>query len=136
MSRGEYNLYRCWELPENENGNDKGYLVCYGNGYESWCPKEQFEKNAIEIGDNEIERFTLEKLIVEKEVKTEYIFGKPYTIVNVKLSNGMILHSGTSCVDPKNYSEEIGAEICMRDIEKQMWFGLGFTLSLAQGLDK
>lgn len=53
MTRGEYNTYRGWQLPENENGEDAGYLVEYldgGNandsrhaGYISWSPKEQFD---------------------------------------------------------------------------------------------
>ena len=53
MTRGEYNAYRGWELPANENGADEGYLVEYTDGgkpndsrhagYISWSPKEQFE---------------------------------------------------------------------------------------------
>lgn len=53
MTRAEYNRYRGWELPANENGADDGYLVEYLDGgqpndprhvgYISWSPKEQFE---------------------------------------------------------------------------------------------
>jgi hypothetical protein len=53
MTRGEYNAYRGWTLPENEDGNDPGYLVEYldggkpnhpdHTGYISWSPKEQFD---------------------------------------------------------------------------------------------
>lgn len=43
MSRGEYNRYRGWQIPENENPEDEGYLVRYSDGYESWSPKKQFE---------------------------------------------------------------------------------------------
>jgi len=53
MSRLEYNQFRGWELPNNENGADEGYLVEYLDGgkpnvegyagYVSWSPKEQFE---------------------------------------------------------------------------------------------
>lgn len=53
MNRADYNTYRGWELPSNENGADEGYLVEYtdggtGNdsrhvGYISWSPKAQFE---------------------------------------------------------------------------------------------
>ena len=53
MSRAEYNMYRGWKLPEDENGLDEGYLVEYMDGgkpnhpkhagYISWSPKEQFE---------------------------------------------------------------------------------------------
>lgn len=54
MSRAEYNSYRGWELPANEDGADEGYLVEYLDGgkpnddrhtsYISWSPAEQFEK--------------------------------------------------------------------------------------------
>ena len=44
MSRGEYNKYRGWTIPENENPEDEGYFVKYPDGYESWSPKEVFEK--------------------------------------------------------------------------------------------
>lgn len=54
MNRKEYNDYRGWKLPKDENGDDKGYLVEYidggqsnhpkHDGYISWSPKEVFEK--------------------------------------------------------------------------------------------
>lgn len=43
MNRGDYNKYRGWKIPENENPNDDGYLVKYSDGYESWSPKKQFD---------------------------------------------------------------------------------------------
>ena len=53
MSRQEYNDYRGWELPDDEDGSDEGFLVEYldggssnhenHKGYISWSPKEQFE---------------------------------------------------------------------------------------------
>ena len=43
MTRGEYNRYRGWEIPENENPEDAGYLVEYSDGYQSWSPEKQFE---------------------------------------------------------------------------------------------
>lgn len=55
MTRRDYNDYRGWTLPENENGADDGYLVEYTDGgksnhqdhkgYISWSPKEVFEKS-------------------------------------------------------------------------------------------
>lgn len=54
MTRAEYNAFRGWELPADENGADEGYLVEYLDGgkpnttthagYVSWSPKEQFDK--------------------------------------------------------------------------------------------
>ena len=59
MNRAEYNKFRGWQLPTNENGADEGYLVEYKDGgkpnvssykgYISWSPKEQFENAYREI---------------------------------------------------------------------------------------
>ena len=53
MNRADYNNYRGWTLPTNEDGTDEGFLVEYTDGgkpndprhegYISWSPKEQFE---------------------------------------------------------------------------------------------
>lgn len=43
MTRGEYNNYRGWIIPEDENPADEGYLVKYPDNYESWSPKAVFE---------------------------------------------------------------------------------------------
>ena len=53
MNRLDYNVYRGWNLPENENGADEGYLVEYTDGgkpndsrhlgYISWSPAAQFD---------------------------------------------------------------------------------------------
>lgn len=61
MNRLDYNIFRGWELPANENGSDEGYLVEYKDGgepntkeyqgYVSWSPKEQFE-NAYKQSGN------------------------------------------------------------------------------------
>lgn len=44
MTRGDYNIFRGWKIPENENPEDGGYLVKYPDGYISWSPKEVFEE--------------------------------------------------------------------------------------------
>lgn len=55
MTRAEYNSYRGWPLPEDEDGCDEGYLVEYMDGgksnmpgregYVSWSPKDVFERS-------------------------------------------------------------------------------------------
>ena len=59
MNRGDYNVYRGWEVPADENPSDEGYLVEYvdggrGNdsrhaGYISWSPKDVFERSYKEV---------------------------------------------------------------------------------------
>ena len=40
----------------------------------------------------------------------------------------VIVHESTTCVDPANYNEEIGKEICLRKLEDKVWFLLGYQL--------
>lgn len=44
MTRGDYNKFRGWTIPANENPADEGYIVKYPDDYVSWCPKAQFEE--------------------------------------------------------------------------------------------
>lgn len=55
-------------------------------------------------------------------------FDKPVTYVTVRMKNGFTLRESTTCVDPANYSEEIGKQICLEKIEDKVWFLLGYTL--------
>ena len=55
MTRGEYNEYRGWQIPENEDPKEQGYLIEYVDGgkpnddrhagYISWSPKDVFERS-------------------------------------------------------------------------------------------
>lgn len=55
MTRGDYNAYRGWTIPQNENPDDPGYLVEYEDGgkandsrhlgYISWSPADVFERS-------------------------------------------------------------------------------------------
>ena len=55
MTRQEYNDYRGWQLPEDENGSDNGFLVEYRDGgpsnhadhagYISWSPETVFNNS-------------------------------------------------------------------------------------------
>lgn len=48
MTRGDYNNYRGWTIPKDEDPKDEGYLVKYSNDYESWSPKKNHLMNHIE----------------------------------------------------------------------------------------
>ena len=43
LNLGDYNKYRGWDIPSDEDPAKEGYLVVYPDGYKSWCPKGQFE---------------------------------------------------------------------------------------------
>lgn len=45
MNLGDYNKYRGWTIPDNEDPLKDGYLVRYADKYESWSPKVVFEES-------------------------------------------------------------------------------------------
>lgn len=59
LTRQAYNNLREWNLPDDEDGTDEGYLVEYLDGgkpnhhafegYISWSPREQFEQAYIAV---------------------------------------------------------------------------------------
>lgn len=61
MTRADYNLYRGWDLPDNENGADAGFLYEYldggqsndsrHEGYISWSPSDAFNESYKTSGD-------------------------------------------------------------------------------------
>lgn len=77
MSREEYNNYRGWELPEDENGEDDGMLVEYTDGgasndprhegYISWSPIEVFN-NAYRRVDGMTFGLAIEAMKLGKKV--------------------------------------------------------------------
>jgi hypothetical protein len=61
MSLGDYSTYQGWDIPTNQNPEDKGYLVEYldggkpnhpaHDGYISWFPKDQLDNGYTDITD-------------------------------------------------------------------------------------
>ena len=39
---------------------------------------------------------------------------------------------GSSCVDPKNYNDELGTKICVGRMRDKVWMLLGFVLQWAK----
>lgn len=112
-------------------GVEYGYKVRYEDGYESFSPKAVFEKAYMQVGDNN----TITQHNVAGFIKEVYsmTIGDKTTLVKVTLVNGFELCETSSCVDPKNYNEEIGVKICLDKIYDKIWHLLGFLLQTAIG---
>ncbi|WP_195545438.1 DUF2829 domain-containing protein [Bacteroides finegoldii] len=60
MTRGDaWGKHLLREKPSTENFDDEGYHVRYEDGYESWSPKDTFEK-AYKIADTFLDRLHIE----------------------------------------------------------------------------
>ena len=54
MNLGDYNNYRGWVIPEDEDPEREGYLVKYPDDYVSWSPKEIFEEAYVRTENNKL----------------------------------------------------------------------------------
>jgi len=43
MNLGDYNKFKGWEIPDDENPEKEGYLVKYSDDYISWSPSDAFD---------------------------------------------------------------------------------------------
>lgn len=76
MTRKEYNDFRGWELPADENGDDAGYLVEYADGgqantekyagYVSWSPTAVFEQAYEELPEHDETKSHVTRLAGER----------------------------------------------------------------------
>ncbi len=115
--------------PQEKDGKE-GYKVKYPDGYESWSPKEAFDKAyfAFSGGDKVLES-DVESFISMYE---DSRFDACTCVVKATLVNGFTILEHSSCVDPSNYDHEIGINICKQRIKAKVWNHLGFLLQTAK----
>lgn len=126
--------YIVCELVEAEESGD-GYRVYHKDDMEAYCPKDLFNKVYIEVNDNKdlpsgvsIGQQMVNDFIDKVESMT---MGEKTTVTQITLKNGFIITESSSCVDPKNYSMEIGEEINLEHAKNKIWELLGFLLQTA-----
>jgi hypothetical protein len=76
---------------------------------------------------NTVTKEQIDSLILNSVIETETWGGKT-TIVKCVLPNGFIIIESSSCVDPANYDEKMGYEICLNRIENKLWELEGYCL--------
>lgn len=117
---------------------EEGYKVRYPDGYESFSPKEVFERAYLPLAVNDklrtdapsVSAEMVERFIDRHETMT---MGGKTTVVRAVLKNGFAIVEASSCVSAENYDEKLGEEICMKRIRNKVWELLGFLLQTAVG---
>jgi len=129
-----------YKIGDSENGvipKTPGYKVVYPDGYVSWSPKEVFEKAYMEVSPNPNLKsdVSISQKMVDNSIVDYDVFTKKdkITIVVATLRNGFTIVESSACVDPANYSEEMGKEICIEKIKDKVWNHLGFLLQCGVG---
>ena len=126
--------YIVCELVEAEESGD-GYRVYHKDDMEAYCPKDLFNKVYIEVNDN---KDLPSGVSVGQQMVNDFIdkvesmtMGEKTTVTQITLKNGFIITESSSCVDPKNYSMEIGEGINLEHAKNKIWELLGFLLQTA-----
>lgn len=121
---------KAWKDFKGHKEGDEGYKIYYPDGYVSWCPKDIFEAQYLELEK--------EDTITQKDVdnfisKVEAIkMGDKTTVTQATLKNGFLMVAGSACVELKNFDLEIGKQCCMERIKNNIWEFLGFLLQSAK----
>lgn len=76
---------------------------------------------------NTVTQAAVDELMESCDIAVTTAFDK-CTIVACKLPNGFVIVESSSCVDPANYDEDMGVDICMKNIEKKVWELEGYLL--------
>ena len=76
---------------------------------------------------NTVTQGHIDYILSQSEVQVKEAFGKT-VIVACKLPNGFVIVEASSCVDPANFSLELGKGICMERITNRIWELEGYLL--------
>ena len=132
ITLGAYNALRGLGLPTDGNCDEPGYFIKHPDDYVTWCPKKTFERDHMPIAKgNTVTEEDMNAMI--KQIHVDQItpndLGSVVTVTTVTLANGFTITESSTCVDPKNYSAEIGVDCCIERIKDKIWYLLGFLLS-------
>ena len=131
MNLGQYNLYRGWTIPLDEDPERPGYLVKYSDGCQSWSPKEAFDKSHLELTfSNKITEEVLDRFIGSDAFTNSQIDEKT-TLVKMVPRTGFVQYEVSSCVDPANYDHQLGVDLATKRLKDRLWPLLGFVLQWA-----
>lgn len=84
---------------------------------------EKYEEPKI----NTVTKEMIDSIMEDVELEVITTFDK-CTVVSAKLPNGFVITESSACVDPRNYDEEMGFEICMNKIVNKVWELEGYRL--------
>ena len=114
-----------------------GYKVVYPDRYESWSPKDTFEKAYMKVIPNPrlLTDLSISQQMVDDFIKEVHVttLGSKTTLVRCVLANGFEIIETSACVDPHSYSEQMGKEACLNSVRNKVWYLLGFLLQCGIG---
>lgn len=79
------------------------------------------------MSQNTVTQQQVMDIFVNSKFDVKTIFDK-CTVVSCQLPNGFIIVESSACVDPVNYDEKMGYEICRERIINKIWELEGYNL--------
>ena len=116
--------------------NEQGVITFkFGGGMHMGCMStDEFEKYFVKYEEPKkacsVTEEIVEEIMNHTKVNVHTVFGK-CTIVACQLPNGFVIVESSACVDPANYDEDMGVEICMNRIIDKVWELEGYRLQEA-----
>ena len=86
------------------------------------------DPDTLKVTGEEVKEF-ISSLTVSKA-------GEKTTVVTATLINGFEITKTSSCLDVRSYDEEIGLELCRKEIEDEVWYLLAFLKQNKKYVDK
>ena len=77
---------------------------------------------------NTVTQEQVEAAIADTKIQTIELVGKLHTLVAVRLQNGFTIVETSTCVDPDNYNEDLGSQVCISKIMDKIWMLEGYML--------
>lgn len=77
---------------------------------------------------NSVSKERIKNMLLHSELVVKTVFNK-VTVVSCRLPNGFVITESSGAVDPANYDEAVGREICLQKIENKLWELEGYVLS-------
>lgn len=115
---------KAWKDFKGHMTGNEGYKIYYPDGYVSWCPKDIFESQYLEMQKEDTVTQEDVSNFIDKVESCQ--IGEKTTLTQVKLKNNFTIEETSSPIDAKNFDMKIGEQICIKKIENKVWDFLGF----------
>lgn len=120
------------DIVEVVDVSENGMITfAFGDGFihKGLMTESEFEEHfkKIENKPTTVTEEWVHEIMENSEYMVDTVFDK-CTIVSCRLPNGFVIVESSACVDPKNYNEEMGSNICLDKIEAKIWELEGYRL--------
>lgn len=114
-----------------DNGNTKRSIVLNASMVDDYFAKyDDNHKQTDQKPKQRVNKVTSDRIaeIIEQSEFEAYTVFDKCTIVACKLPNGFVITESSACVDPENYDEDLGIDLCLDKIQDKIWELEGYML--------